>query len=345
EQGDQVYIAFLNIHGNFDAGDRYWTAHPDFGGQLVYVKEVTLALGRMGHRVDIVTRRIHDPEWPGFEAEVDRYPGEPNVRIVRLACGGDGFRRKQDLWPYIATEWVPNIAAFYQRDGARPEVATAHYGDSGLAAALWYWQGGPPFTFTSHSLGAQRLERLLVHNHLDLPALDQEYFFARRIAAERVAMSHAARIITSTEQERREQYAHLAYAGAVDPTDTQRFAIIPPGVNLRLFDGDGTRLPGRAGACRARPAAGLHAAADPCHLHRPHPGQRNRPRRARARGLRRNGEASRRVRTAQRKDAKAPRREVNRCPRTPASGREDRTAKGRESCSPPWRLAANANMR
>ncbi|MGD2064145.1 MAG: glycosyltransferase [Nitrospirota bacterium] len=237
-QGEQVYIAFLNIHGNFDAADRYWTAHPDFGGQLVYVKEVTLALGRMGHRVDIVTRRIRDPAWPGFEAELDGYPGEPNVRIVRLACGGDRFRRKQDLWPYIATEWVPNIAAFYRRQGASPEAATAHYGDSGLAAALWHRRGGPPYTFTSHSLGAQKLERLLAHNHLDLPALDEEYFFARRIAAERVSMSRAARIITSTEQERREQYAHVAYAGAVDPTDTQRFAIIPPGVNLRLFDGD-----------------------------------------------------------------------------------------------------------
>lgn len=63
-----MYIAFLNIQGNFDAEDRYWTAHPDFGGQLVYVKEVTLALGRMGHQVDIVTRRIRDPEWPGFAA-------------------------------------------------------------------------------------------------------------------------------------------------------------------------------------------------------------------------------------------------------------------------------------
>ena len=49
-----MHIAFLNIQGNFDPEDRYWTAHPDFGGQLVYVKEVTLALGRMGHQVDII---------------------------------------------------------------------------------------------------------------------------------------------------------------------------------------------------------------------------------------------------------------------------------------------------
>ena len=91
-----MHIAFLNLHGNFDPEDRYWTAHPDFGGQLVYVKEVTLALGRMGHRVDILTRRIRDPQWPGFESDIDAYPGAPNVRIVRLPCGGDAFLPKTE---------------------------------------------------------------------------------------------------------------------------------------------------------------------------------------------------------------------------------------------------------
>ena len=231
-----MHIAFLNIQGNFDAEDRYWTAHPDFGGQLVYVKDVTLALGRMGHQVDIVTRRIRDPEWPGFEAEQDDYPGEPNVRIVRLPCGGDRFLRKQDLWPHIGPEWVPRLIDFYHREGRQPDVATSHYGDAGLAAALWRQQGGPRYTFTAHSLGAQKLERLLIYNHADIETLDRDLFFARRIAAERVAMNHAARVITSTRQEQREQYAHLAYQGAINTADNARFSVIPPGVNLHIFD-------------------------------------------------------------------------------------------------------------
>jgi sucrose-phosphate synthase len=33
-------IAFLNPQGNFDPGDSYWTEHPDFGCQLVYVKQL-----------------------------------------------------------------------------------------------------------------------------------------------------------------------------------------------------------------------------------------------------------------------------------------------------------------
>lgn len=231
-----MHIAFLNIQGNFDPEDRYWTAHPDFGGQLVYVKEVTLALGRMGHRVDILTRRIRDPEWHGFEADMEGYPGEPNVRIVRLPCGGDQFLRKEDLWPYIGTEWVPNIIDFYRREGRQPDAATSHYGDGGLAAALWQQQGGPHYTFTAHSLGAQKLERLLIYNHADIDGLNKEFFFARRIAAERVAMNRAACVITSTRQEQEEQYGHLTYEGAVDTGDLARFAVIPPGVNLHIFD-------------------------------------------------------------------------------------------------------------
>jgi sucrose-phosphate synthase len=230
-------IAFLNPQANFDPEDRYWTEHPDFGGQLVYVKEVAIALGRMGHQVDIVTRRIVDPEWAGFEATLDGYPGEDNVRIVRLPCGGGRFLRKEDLWPYLGTEWVPRIVAFYTAEGRQPDLATTHYGDGGLAGALWRASGGPAFTFTGHSLGAQKLDRLLDKGDATLAELDAHYRFSQRITAERVAMNHAQCIITSTEQERREQYGHPAYKGAVYPTD-DKFAVVPPGVNLRIFGAD-----------------------------------------------------------------------------------------------------------
>lgn len=235
-------IAFLNPQGNFDPLDSYWTEHPDFGGQLVYVKEVALALGRLGHHVDILTRRILDPEWIGFEGMLDAYPGEPNVRIVRLPCGGDGFLRKEDLWPRLGTEWVPNIQAFYSSDGQQPDVTTTHYGDGGLAGALWQAVGGPPFTLTGHSLGAQKLDRLLAKPGTLVDDLDAHYFFSVRISAERVAMNHAARIITSTRQERMEQYGHATYQGAVDPDDDAKFAVVPPGVNLSIFDA-GVRRP------------------------------------------------------------------------------------------------------
>jgi sucrose-phosphate synthase len=231
-----VKIAFLNPQGNFDPLDRYWTEHPDFGGQLVYVKEVALALGRLGHSIDILTRRIRDPDWLGFQSDRDVYPDEPNVRILRIPCGGDGFLRKEDLWPHLGTEWVPSIEQFYAREGQLPDFSTTHYGDGGLAGALWKARGGPPFTFTGHSLGAQKLDRLLEAGGDSVEALDDHYRFSVRLAAEQVAMQNADWVITSTDQERLQQYGHPAYHGAIDPSDDGKFMVVPPGVNLRIFD-------------------------------------------------------------------------------------------------------------
>jgi sucrose-phosphate synthase len=40
-------ILFLNPQGNFDKFDSYWTEHPDFGGQLVYVKEIASEISKL----------------------------------------------------------------------------------------------------------------------------------------------------------------------------------------------------------------------------------------------------------------------------------------------------------
>lgn len=227
-------IAFLNPQGNFDSQDRYWTAHPDFGGQLVYVKEVAQALGKLGHQVDILTRRIVDPEWEGFEDELDYYPGNPNVRIVRLDCGPVGFLRKELLWPHLP-QWTENILRFCGERNQLPDVWTGHYADGGLAAVLASRASGRPFTFTGHSLGAQKLERLL-DSADQLDKLDKEFHFGARIAAEQATMSRAGRVIVSTRQEQEGQYGHRWYARAIDVTDDTRFTVVPPGVNLSLFD-------------------------------------------------------------------------------------------------------------
>ena len=236
-------VAFLNPQGNFDSADSHWTQHPDFGGQLVYVKEAALAMAEQGWQVDIITRRIVDPAWPQFASKFDAYPGHPNVRIVRLDCGGPAFLVKEELWPHLIKEWVPAIEAFYAQEGRLPDGVTSHYGDGGLAGALLEARTGVPFTFTGHSLGAQKLDKLLEslppETELSdevLGPLDERFRFARRLAAERLAMNYAGRCITSTREERFEQYGHPAYRAAIDPMDDGRFAVIPPGVNLSVFD-------------------------------------------------------------------------------------------------------------
>ena len=93
-----MHIVFLNPQGNFDPKDSYLTEHPDFGGQLVYVKELAQALATNGHKVDIVTRKIIDSDWPEFSANQDIYPStEQNLRILRFPCGGNKFLSKEEL--------------------------------------------------------------------------------------------------------------------------------------------------------------------------------------------------------------------------------------------------------
>jgi sucrose-phosphate synthase len=227
-------IAFLNPQGNFDPKDSYWTEHPDFGGQLVYVKEVAIAMARQGHQADILTRQIVDDDWPEFAAGLDAYPGVENVRIIRLPCGPPCFLPKEELWPYLGTDWVPNIIGFYRQEGNLPDAFTGHYADGALAGALLKQETEVPFTLTGHSLAAQKMDKLGTTRD-NLAEMDRRFHFAQRIFAERVGMNHAGRIITSTSQERMEQYAHPAYRGAVDAADSSRFAVIPPGVNLRVF--------------------------------------------------------------------------------------------------------------
>jgi sucrose-phosphate synthase len=230
-----MHVAFINPQGNFDPEDSYWTAHPDFGGQLVYVKELALAMGNLGHKVDIVTRRVIDPGWPEFASDTDAYPDAPNVRILRIPCGPDTFLPKEELWPYLGTEFVPRLLELYEREGSLPDAVTSHYGDGGLCAALIEEQTSIPFSFTAHSLGAQKMDKMRISRD-DIANVDARYHFSSRIVAERLAMNRSSVNVTSTSQERFNQYTHNAYRGAVDPTDDARFAAVPPGVALHIFD-------------------------------------------------------------------------------------------------------------
>ena len=89
------------------------------------MKEIAMAMVAAGHRVDIVTRRIIDPEWPEFSASIDYYDDHaPELRIVRIPCGGDGFLAKEQLWDHLP-EFVAEAVKFYGRD--LPDFMTAHY--------------------------------------------------------------------------------------------------------------------------------------------------------------------------------------------------------------------------
>ena len=230
-------IIFLNPQGNFDQNDSHMTEHPDFGGQLIYVKELCEALSETGVKVDIVTRRIVDPDWPEFSSEIDYYDGyAENLRIVRIGCGGKKYLDKELLWDHL-DEFTDNILEFY--GGTLPGFATAHYADGGYCGLLLQRKAGLGFTFTAHSLGAQKIDKIGT-SLSNIKAMESRFKFSRRITAERLSMTHAFKIITSTEQERFDQYSHKLYRGAVDVMDDDKFTAIPPGVNARIFNPEGS---------------------------------------------------------------------------------------------------------
>jgi sucrose-phosphate synthase len=94
---------------------------------------------------------------------------------------------------------------------------------------------GIPFSFTGHSLGAQKLDKLALVNNSWL-SLNEQFKFSKRIVAERNSVKYAAKVFVSTEQERIDQYSHPLYQKVVDTVDSQKFEVIPPGVNETIFN-------------------------------------------------------------------------------------------------------------
>jgi sucrose-phosphate synthase len=222
-------VIFVNPQGNFDSKDSKLSSHPDFGGQLVYVKEVAIAMNELGVDVDIVTRRIEDPNWPEFSSKFDAYPNS-NVRIVRLDFGPKLFLPKEKLWPYLG-EFSKNMAEFYEKE--KINFITTHYGDGGISGAMLAKYLKVPFSFTAHSLGAQKMDKLGV-NAQNFGELDEIYNFSARILAEGISMKYSSFNVVSTKMERFDQYGHKLYNKFVS-VDDDKFKVIPPGVNTRIF--------------------------------------------------------------------------------------------------------------
>ncbi len=226
-------VAFFNPQGNFDPEDSYWTMHPDFGGQLVYVKEVAFGLAKMGIKVDIFTRRIVDPDWPEFEEKFDGYPEMDNIKIIRIDFGGKSFLQKEKLWPYLG-DYARGIEQYYESSNIIPDFVTTHYGDGGISGVNFAKDTGIPFSFTAHSLGAQKMEKMAsIYNNFE--EMNKDYKFTSRITAERLAMKYSSVNIVSTSMERFQQYAHNLYNGWVDVNNDNKFAHISPGVNTDIF--------------------------------------------------------------------------------------------------------------
>src|SRR5215210_1702021 len=134
-------IAFLSEH----ASPAALLGGEDAGGQNVYVDEVSRQLGRLGHAVDVFTRRDR-------AAAPELLDWAPGVRIVNLPAGPARSLPKDDLWP-LMPEFLDAFLAFMARDGARYDLLHGNFWMSGWVATELRRRLGIPVVQIFHAMG------------------------------------------------------------------------------------------------------------------------------------------------------------------------------------------------
>lgn len=229
-----LYILMISVHGLIRGHDLELGRDADTGGQTTYVVELARALVKHPDvdKVDLLTRLIDDPAVSPDYAQAEEALA-PGARIVRLACGPRRYIRKELLWPHL-DQMVDKCLHFLRSQGRLPDLIHSHYADAAYVGEQLSLLLGIPQIHTGHSLGRPKLERLLAIGRKPR-ALEREFNFVRRIAAEEDILKHAALIVTSTRQEIEDQY------GMYLNHDARRYVVIPPGVDTSRFSPAGRK--------------------------------------------------------------------------------------------------------
>ncbi|MEZ0395897.1 MAG: glycosyltransferase [Anaerolineales bacterium] len=185
----------------------------DTGGMNVYVRDLTIALGRMGLHVDVFTRS-QDEHVPHVLHDL----GYGN-RVVHVPAGPEVPLPKPELAAYLP-QFVEGIKAFAAEKGIHYDILHSHYWMSGLAAeALSDAWGGTPILHVFHTLGEMK-------NRVARSEAEREG--AYRLEGERRVLRRADRIVAATVAEQAQlQWLYRA--------DTGRIVVIPPGVDTSHF--------------------------------------------------------------------------------------------------------------
>jgi len=223
-----LYLQLHSMHGLFRSYDLELGRDEDTGGQIVYVLELGKALGKLREieRVDIITRRIIDPDYPGYSNEIEEVTKK--VSIVRIECGPKKYIKKVDLWPYLP-EFIENCKKYIKKINRKPDVLQSNYADSGLVCSILKKDLKIPQVHVGHSLGIPKMRRLGV-NKQNMKRYNKMFHFDKRLKAEKEVINTADKIIVSTREESKQQYKEYG----VDE-NFHKFRIVPPGIDLSKF--------------------------------------------------------------------------------------------------------------
>jgi mannosylfructose-phosphate synthase len=211
---DPRRIMMISTHGYVGAEPEF--GKPDTGGQVVYLLELSKRLGRMGYRVDVLTRRFEDQ--PMLE------PVDARVRIVRIPCGGREFLPKETLCEAIP-EWVENAARWARSERLRYTLIDSHYWDAGLAGQSLSRRLAAPHIHTPHSIGSWKRDSM----DGDAEELERKYNFRRRIRDEKTIYDECDLIVATTPTQRD------ILVGTEYDVSLEKIRVIPPGYDDERF--------------------------------------------------------------------------------------------------------------
>ena len=185
----------------------------DTGGMNVYVRDLTLELGRLGIHVDVFTRS-QDEHVPHVLHDL----GYGN-RVVHIPAGPERPLPKQELVDHIP-QFVEGIKKFAEEKGIQYDLIHSHYWLSGLAAeALSDAWGGTPIIQMFHTLGEMKNR---------VARDDSEREGSYRLDGEQHVLARVDRVIAATPAEQ----AQLEW---LYKADMRKVCVIPPGVEVGHF--------------------------------------------------------------------------------------------------------------
>ncbi len=223
-----LYIQLISVHGLVRNQDMELGRDADTGGQIKYVIELAKALAEHPDvdRVDLLTRQVIDSKVSDDYAQPEEEIG-PGAKIIRLPFGPKRYLRKEVLWPYLDS-FVDQALKHIRKIDRVPDLVHSHYADAGYVGAKIANLLEVPLAHTGHSLGRDKLRRLLDRG-IKQESIEHEYRISTRIDAEEFALDNAEFVVASTQQEVNDQYSYY------DNYNPDRMLVIPPGVDLERF--------------------------------------------------------------------------------------------------------------
>ncbi len=199
------HIALISFHGD----PAIEIGREEAGGQNVYVRNVGIALARLGWQVDMYTRRVS-----AAQAEIVQHT--PGCRTIRFSAGPLEFIPRDNLFEHLP-EFIDKFLKFKQENGIDYQVVHTNYWMSGWMGMCLKKVIGCKQVHTYHSLGA--VKYATVEN---IPPIA-----SKRLEAECDVLEQAERIVATSPQEKAHMRQLVSTKGDID--------IIPCGTDIHSF--------------------------------------------------------------------------------------------------------------